>query len=80
MAAARLKGQFVVVQDVDLLLRVESLDVSGLTVPGHLMTAILGGADHPIISLRRLPVPVVIDRVTTTPGRVVVTARVGRMP
>jgi hypothetical protein len=80
MAPARLTGQFVVVQQTDLLFTVASVDVGGLNVPGHLVTALLGASEHPIISLRRLPVRVVIDRVASSAGRVVLTAHVERTP
>jgi hypothetical protein len=79
-APVRLHGHFVVVDAVDLFFRVESVDVGGLTMPGAVVTAMLGAGGQPIISLRQLPVPVVIDRVATSPGRVVVVAHVQSEP
>jgi hypothetical protein len=79
-APVRLTGQFVVAGETDLLFSVASVDVGGLNVPGQLVTALLGASEHPIISLRRLPVRVVIDRVASSAGRVVLTAHVERTP
>jgi hypothetical protein len=80
MAPVRLRGQFVAVDAVDLFFRVESLDVGGLVVPGAVVTAMLGAGGQPIISLRQLPVPVVIDRVTSSPGHIGVAAHVQSRP
>jgi hypothetical protein len=77
-AAAQLRGRFVAVNDTDLLFRIDAFDVSGMAVPGALATAILGTSAQPIVSLRGLPVPATIERVTSGAGQVVVLARVGR--
>ncbi|MDR7420495.1 MAG: DUF2993 domain-containing protein [Armatimonadota bacterium] len=80
MAPMRVRGRFVVVEEADLVFAVESVDVGGLTVPGGVVTTLLGAPGQPIISLRRLPVPARIERVTSASGRVVVTARVRSQP
>ncbi len=76
-ATARLRGQFFAVDDRDVYFRVTSLDVSGTDVPPPLAETVLAMAGRPILSMRDLPVPVRIDRIDSTSGRVVIHARIG---
>lgn len=76
-ATARLRGQFFAVDDRDVYFRVASLDVSGADVPPSLAETVLAVAGRPILSVRDLPVPVRIDRIDSTTGRVVIRARIG---
>ncbi len=75
-AEARLRGQFYAVGRTDLYFRVDAFDMGGMEVPAPLMTAILGVSARPIVSLRGLPVPMVIERITSGSGEVVVAARI----
>jgi hypothetical protein len=75
-AEVRLQGRFIVVDRTDVHFQVDSLDVAGIDVPGPLATVLLGSMTGPIVSLRRLPVPVVITDLQVTSGRVVAIGRV----
>lgn len=70
----RLRGQFEA-SGRDLRFRVASLEVSGAELP-QVLAGSLMGLVQPVISLRGLPIPLVIDRVSTETGRVIVRARV----
>ncbi len=76
-ATARLRGQFFAVDDRDVYFRVASLDVSGADIPPSLAETVLAVAGRPVLSVRDLPVPVRIDRIDSTTGRVVIHARIG---
>jgi hypothetical protein len=80
LAPAKIRGRFGVVDRTELHFQVESLELGGVSVAGSLATAFLGTAERPLISLRELPVPVVVESVSHTPGRVVVHARMGGTP
>jgi hypothetical protein len=69
----RLRGRFEAAGR-DLRFRATSLEVSGTELPQPLADTLVGLA-QPVISLSRLPIPMVVDRVATEPGRVVVRAR-----
>ncbi|MDI6772474.1 MAG: DUF2993 domain-containing protein [bacterium] len=73
---ARVSGQFYAASGTDLHFRVTSLAVNGMELPPALANAVLAVASQPILSLRGLPVPVQIERVTLEIGRVVVYAQV----
>jgi hypothetical protein len=75
-AEARLRGQFYAVDRTDLYFRVDAFDMGGMEIPSPLMTAILGVSARPIVSLRGLPVPMVVERITSGPREVVVAARI----
>ncbi|MGQ0548091.1 MAG: LmeA family phospholipid-binding protein [Armatimonadota bacterium] len=72
--AARLSGQFEG-SGRDLRFRVTSLDVGGVELPPAVAGTVFGTI-QPSWSLESLPFPVEIDRISTSEGRVVVTARV----
>jgi hypothetical protein len=80
LAPATIRGQFSVVNKADLYFQIESLELGGVSVAGSLATALLGTAQRPLITLSELPVPVVADRVSHVPGRVLVDARIGGTP
>jgi hypothetical protein len=75
---ARVRGQFYSAGP-DLLFRIASLQVSGVDVPPAIVQTAMGLV-RPAVSLRDLPFPMVIDRVTSEPGRVIVRARVEEAP
>ena len=71
---ARIRGQFVAA-GADLLFRVTSLEVSGVDVPPAIAQTALGLV-QPAVSFRDLPFPMIIERVASEEGRVVVRALV----
>jgi hypothetical protein len=75
---ARIRGQFVA-SGADLLFRVSSLDVSGVDVPPVVVQTALELA-QPVVSFRDLPFAVVVERVTSEEGRVVVRAAIEDSP
>jgi len=75
---ARIRGQFYAAGP-DLLFRVTSLEVSGVDVPPTIAQTALSLV-HPAVSFRDLPFPMVIERVTSEEGRVVVRARIEEAP
>lgn len=75
---ARVRGQFYAAGP-DLLFRVTSLEVSAVDVPPAIAQTAIGFV-QPAVTLRDLPFPMVIDRVTSEPGRVVVRARIEEAP
>ncbi len=72
---ARVRGQFYAASGRDLLFRVTSLEVSGVELPPPLAATVLA-LIQPAVSLDALPFPIVIERVTSSDGRIVVQARV----
>jgi hypothetical protein len=76
----RLRGQFYVVDRVDLHFRVDGLEAGEVPVPGPLVTTVLQATTGPLISFRRLPVAVAIEQVSSAHGRIVITARVAGVP
>lgn len=77
LAGVRVHGQFVVIEKTSLSFRPESFEMNGVAVPGPLVAGILDATTGPIVTLRGLSVPVAIERITSAPGRVTVTARIG---
>ena len=77
LASARVRGQFAVIEKTDLHFRPESFEMNGVAVPGPLIAGILGATTQPIVTLRGLPVPMAIERITSAPGRITVFARIG---
>jgi len=75
---ARIRGQFVA-SGADLLFRVMSLEVSGVDVPAVVAQTALGFA-QPAVSFRDLPFTMVIERVTSEEGRVIVRAVIEDTP
>jgi hypothetical protein len=75
---ARIRGHFIA-SGADLLFRVTSLDVSGVDVPPVVVQTALGFA-QPAVSFRDLPFPMVIERVTSEEGRIIVRAVVEDTP
>ncbi len=71
---ARVSGRFVGAGR-DLRFRLTSLEIGGVQLPPA-MAGTLSGMIQPSVSLDALPFPIVIDRVSTDDGRVVVAARV----
>jgi hypothetical protein len=63
----------------DLRFRVASLEIGGAEVPRQLAET-LATLVQPVISLSRLPIPLIVDRVTVQDGRLVVGARAGEAP
>lgn len=79
LARARVRGQFVAVERTELYFHPEALEVGGVALPRPLAAGIFGAATQPIVSLRALPVPVAIERITPSPGRITISARVGTL-
>lgn len=77
LASARVRGQFTVIEKTDLSFRPESFEMNGVAVPGPLVAGILAATTRPIVTLRGLPVPMAIERMTSAPGRITVFARIG---
>ena len=75
---ARIRGQFIAA-GADLRFRVTSLEVSGVDVPAVIAQTALGLV-QPAVSFRDLPFPMVIERVTSEDGRVVVRALIEETP
>lgn len=80
LAAARLRGQFYVVDHRDVYFRIDALDLSGLDIPPAAATAMLAMAGRPVASLRGLPVPARVERISAREGRLIVDGRVGVDP
>jgi len=74
---AKVRGRFYAAAGTDLHFRVTSLAVNGTELPPALANAVLEVTSQPVLSLRGLPVPAQIERVTLETGRVVVSARIG---
>lgn len=76
----RLRGQFYAADRADLHFRVDALEAGALPVPGPLATTVLQATTGPLVSFRRLPIPVAIEQVSSVQDRVVVTARIVGTP
>ncbi len=74
----KLQGQFEAAGR-DLRFRVATLEVGGTEVPRQLADTLMGLV-KPVISLSRLPIPLVVDRVTAEDGRLIVRARAEGQP
>lgn len=79
-AAARVRGQFYVVDHRDVYFRIDALDLSGMDIPPAAATAMLAMAGRPVATLRGLPVPARVERITVRDGRLIVDGRVGADP
>lgn len=80
LAAARVRGQFYVVDHRDVYFRIDALDLSGMDLPPAAATAMLAVAGRPVATLRGLPVPARVERITARDGRLIVDGRVGANP
>ncbi|MDR7521046.1 MAG: LmeA family phospholipid-binding protein [Armatimonadota bacterium] len=79
VAAAHLRGQFYVSGGTDLYFQITSLNLNGTDLPPGL-TAVLGVAGRPVLSLRSLPVAVTVTQIAYREGRMTVGARAGAAP
>jgi hypothetical protein len=77
LAKTQLRGQFYVVGTTDVHFRITALTMSGIDVPAAIATAALGLTTTPVVSLKGLPVAVVIDRVEMQAGKAMLYARAG---
>jgi len=74
----KLQGQFEAAGR-DLRFRVATLEVGGADVPRQLADTLMGLV-QPVVSLSRLPIPLVVHRVSTEDGRLIVRARAEGQP
>lgn len=71
---AKLRGFAHEVGGTDLYFRIQSIEVGGVELPADVTRAAVALAGEPVLSLRGLPIPIAIERVAYSDGRVVLWA------
>jgi hypothetical protein len=74
---ARVRGHLYTAGGRDLHFRPSSLHLGGTEVPAGMAGAVFATAGRPVATLGGLPIQLMIERVYTEPGKVIVRARIG---